>query len=67
MFGMLSVLAELQRALIVANTRHGLRPESTRQHYEARAGSLADPVRMASRSLSESPPQTPWGSGAANA
>src|SRR5664280_727024 len=32
------------------------RPESTRQHYEARAGSLADPVRMASRSLSESPP-----------
>jgi hypothetical protein len=43
------------------------RPESTRQHYEARAGSLADPVRMASRSLSESPPQTPWGSGAANA
>ena len=30
-------------------------PESTRQHYEAPAGSLADPVRMASRSLSESP------------
>src|SRR5450759_3125871 len=43
------------------------RPESSRQHYEARAGPLADPVRLASRSLSESPPQTPWGSGAANA
>ena len=44
----------------------GARPART-PHYEARAGSLGDPVRMASRSLSESPPQTPWGSGAANA
>jgi hypothetical protein len=43
-------------------------PAARTPHYEAlRAGSLADPVRMASRSLSESPPQTPWGSGAANA
>ena len=42
-------------------------PAAQTPHYEARAGSLADPVRMASRSLSETPPQTPWGSGAANA
>jgi len=31
-------------------------PAAQTPHYEARAGSLADPVRMASRSLSETPP-----------
>jgi hypothetical protein len=34
-------------------------PAARTPHYEAQAGSLAGPVRMASRSLSESPPQTP--------
>jgi DNA invertase Pin-like site-specific DNA recombinase len=45
MFGMLSVLAELQRELIVANTRDGLAAARARGRTGGRRGARDEPMR----------------------
>jgi DNA invertase Pin-like site-specific DNA recombinase len=75
MFGMLSVLAELQRELIVANTRDGLaaarargrkggrRPSSTPSRSSSRSSSTTPATALCSRSQTSSTSRAPRSTG----